>query len=111
MSSANASRASIRRKELYAVPKNSINGTLEASGYRADSALNASDLMELSKQLHGEYVLDGKVCEGTGNGVRLEARHPLRTGHADARPAASAGRRQGRRRRGEDGREVRSPRR
>jgi hypothetical protein len=41
-------------KELYAVPKAGINGTLEASGYRPDSALNASDLMELSKQLHGE---------------------------------------------------------
>src|SRR4051794_6164605 len=32
-------------KELYVVPKTSINNTLEASGYRPDSALSASDLM------------------------------------------------------------------
>ena len=62
------------------MPKNSINGTLEASGYRPDSALNASDLMELSKQLHGEYVIDGKASKGSGNAVRLEARILLRTG-------------------------------
>ena len=48
-------------KELYVVPKNNINDTLEASGYKPDSALNASDLMELAKQLRGEYVIDGKV--------------------------------------------------
>ena len=48
-------------KELYAVPKTSINNTLEASGYKADSALNASDLMELAKQVHGDYVLEGKI--------------------------------------------------
>lgn len=68
-------------KELYAVPRNSINSTLEASGYRPDSALNASDLMELSKQMHGEYVIDGKADKsGTGNGVRLSTRILLRTG-------------------------------
>ena len=51
-------------KELYAVPKQAINNTLEASGYRADSALNASDLMELAKQVHGDYVLEGKIEPG-----------------------------------------------
>ncbi|MDB4875903.1 MAG: hypothetical protein JWM41_2349 [Gemmatimonadetes bacterium] len=66
-------------KELYVVPKTSINSTLEASGYRPDSALNASDLMELSKQLHGEYVLDGKVSK-TATGVRAETRLLMRTG-------------------------------
>ena len=66
-------------KELYAVPKLSINNTLEASGYRADSALNSSDLMELSKQLHGEYVIDGRAMK-TASGVRLESRILLRTG-------------------------------
>jgi tetratricopeptide (TPR) repeat protein len=69
-------------KELYAVPKNQINGTLEASGYRPDSALNASDLMELSKQLHGEYVIDGKAIKGSGNAVRMETRILLRTGQS-----------------------------
>jgi tetratricopeptide (TPR) repeat protein len=66
-------------KELYAVPKQAINNTLEASGYRADSALNASDLMELAKQVHGDYVLEGKIAK-SGNGVHLEARLLTRTG-------------------------------
>lgn len=66
-------------KELYAVPKQAINNTLEASGYRADSALNSSDLMELAKQVHGDYVLDGKIAK-SGNGVHLEARVLTRTG-------------------------------
>jgi tetratricopeptide (TPR) repeat protein len=77
-------------RELYAVPKTSINGTLEASGYRPDSALNASDLMELSKQLHGTYVIDGKANK-TGSGVRFETRILLRTGQntlAQPLPAA-----------------------
>jgi hypothetical protein len=60
-------------KELYAITKANINNTLEASGYRPDSALNASDLMELSKQLSGDQVLDGTVNKA-GNGVHVEAR-------------------------------------
>ena len=66
-------------KELYAVPKQAINNTLEASGYRADSALNASDLMELAKQVHGDYVLEGKIAKAA-NGVHLDARLLTRTG-------------------------------
>ena len=66
-------------KELYAVPKTSINNTLEASGYKADSALNASDLMELAKQVHGDYVLEGKLTK-SGSGLQLDARILTRTG-------------------------------
>ena len=66
-------------KELYAVPKTSINNTLEASGYKADSALNASDLMELAKQVHGDYVLEGKVNKGAA-GLQLDVRLLTRTG-------------------------------
>lgn len=66
-------------KELYAVPKTSINNTLEASGYKADSALNASDLMELAKQVHGDYVLEGKIAK-SATGVQLDARILTRTG-------------------------------
>jgi tetratricopeptide (TPR) repeat protein len=66
-------------QELFVVTKHNINTTLEASGYRADSALNASDLMELSKQLHGEYVLDASVTKN-GNAVRIEPRLMMRTG-------------------------------
>lgn len=68
-------------KELFVVTKNSVNGTLEASGYRPDSALNTSDLMELAKQLRGEYVIEGKVAKaGQGNAVRMEARILMKTG-------------------------------
>ena len=66
-------------KELYVIPKTNINNTLEASGYRADSALNASDLMELAKQLRGEQVLDGAVTK-TASGVHVEPRLLMRTG-------------------------------
>ena len=60
-------------QELYATPKNNINNTLEASGYRPDSALNASDLMELAKQLRADQVLDGTVTKA-GAGVHVEGR-------------------------------------
>src|SRR4051812_7648531 len=50
-------------KELFVIQKNSINGTLEASGYKADSALSSSDLMELAKQLRGEEVIDGTITK------------------------------------------------
>jgi len=66
-------------QELFVVLKRNINATLEASGYRPDSALNPSDLMELSKQLHGEYVIDAKVSKHSP-GVRIEPRVMLRTG-------------------------------
>jgi tetratricopeptide (TPR) repeat protein len=66
-------------KELYVIPKTNINNTLEASGYRADSALNASDLMELAKQLRGEQVLDGVVTK-TASGVHVEPRLLMKTG-------------------------------
>ena len=66
-------------QELFVVTKHNINTTLEASGYRADSALNQSDLMELSKQLHGSYVLDASVSK-KGAGVHVEPKLLLRTG-------------------------------
>ena len=80
-------------KELYVVPKANIDNTLAASGYPPDSALNAADLMELSRQLHGEYVLDSKVTKtGPGDAVRFDVRVLLRTGQntlAQPLPAAN----------------------
>ena len=85
-------------KELYVIPKTNINNTLEASGYRADSALNASDLMELAKQLRGEQVLEGSVAK-TASGLHVEPRLLMRTGQqivaqplvvVDARDAGDA---------------------
>jgi len=66
-------------KELYVIPKASINATLTASGYKPDSALSAGDVMELAKQLRGERVLDGTVTK-TPTGVHVESRLMIRTG-------------------------------
>src|SRR5262245_58824204 len=38
-------------KQLEVKTKRAIDGTLEQSGYKPDSALSASDLLELAKQL------------------------------------------------------------
>ena len=68
-------------KELFVLTKTAVSGTLEASGYRPDSALNPSDLMELAKQLRGEYVIDGKATKaGAGNAQKWESRILMRTG-------------------------------
>lgn len=68
-------------KELFVVTKATITATLDASGYRADSALNTSDLMELARQLRGEYVIDGKATKtGAGNAAKFETRILMRTG-------------------------------
>ena len=66
-------------QELFVVTKRNIEATLSASGYRPDSALSANDLYELSKQLHGEYILDAEVSK-SGGGVRIVPRLMLRTG-------------------------------
>ncbi len=68
-------------KELFVIQKNSINGTLEASGYRPDSALSASDLMELAKQLRGEEVIDGTI-DKSATGVKVNTRLLVRSGQA-----------------------------
>src|SRR5215813_1464001 len=67
-------------QELFVITKTNINNTLEASGYKPDSALNSADVMELAKQLRGEYVLEGKVNKTTGNAVHLEVRLLTKSG-------------------------------
>jgi tetratricopeptide (TPR) repeat protein len=66
-------------KELWVISKVNIDKTLEASGYKADSALNASDLMELGKQLRAEQVIDGTV-EKAAAGIHVSANVLMRTG-------------------------------
>src|SRR5438105_3162371 len=60
-------------RDLEVLTKNAVNQTLEASGYRPDSALSLNDLMELSKTLRGDYVLDGLVMK-VAEGVKIEPR-------------------------------------
>src|SRR5262245_34312803 len=79
-------------KELFVLTKTSVEGTLTASGYPTDSALNTSDLMELAKQMRGEYVTDATVTK-TGNSMRVDSRVLLKTGQqviAQPLPAVEA---------------------
>jgi tetratricopeptide (TPR) repeat protein len=68
-------------RELFVIQKKAIDGTLEASGYRPDSALSSSDLMELAKQLRGEIVVDGTVTK-SGSGLKLDTRILMKSGQA-----------------------------
>jgi tetratricopeptide (TPR) repeat protein len=68
-------------KELFVLTKTGVEGTLTASGYPIDSALNVSDLMELAKTMRGEYVTDATLKKtGAGKEVRVEARLLMRSG-------------------------------
>lgn len=68
-------------KELYVLPKNQVEGTLTASGYPTDSALNVSDLMELAKTMRGEYVTEATVTKtGAGSALHVETRVLLKAG-------------------------------
>ena len=55
--------------ELYVVPRPTMEQTLRSSGYNPDSALAQNDIMELTKQVRGDYALAGNV-ERTSTGVR-----------------------------------------
>jgi tetratricopeptide (TPR) repeat protein len=66
-------------KELYVTPRANIDNTLKASGYSTDSVLSSLDLMVLSKQVHGDYALDGAVTH-RGATVHAELRLVLQTG-------------------------------
>ncbi len=66
-------------KELYAIPKISIDNTLKGSGFTTDSVLSSMDLMELAKAVHGDYVLEGTVTR-RATGLRADTRVLLQTG-------------------------------
>ncbi len=63
----------VPQRELWVISKNDINNTLEASGYKPDSALSANDLKELAKLLRADEILDGTVTK-TGNGIQVQPR-------------------------------------
>jgi tetratricopeptide (TPR) repeat protein len=60
-------------KQLWVVTKRDIDATLSQSGYKPDSALSTSDLMELGKQVRADEVLDGTVTKSP-EGVKVESR-------------------------------------
>ncbi|HSQ32906.1 MAG TPA: hypothetical protein VLN49_23780 [Gemmatimonadaceae bacterium] len=65
--------------DLYVVPRPKVDEVLRLSGYNPDSALGANDLVELLRQVHGDYALAGTV-ERTASGVRSNVRILTQTG-------------------------------
>jgi tetratricopeptide (TPR) repeat protein len=64
----------VPQKQLLVIRKEDINGTLQASGYAADSALSPSDMRELAKLMRADEILDGTVTKTPDGGVRVDAR-------------------------------------
>lgn len=62
-----------RATELYVIPGSTVRATLLSSGYNPDSALSTDDLVQLARQVRGDYALEGTV-ERTANGVRTSMR-------------------------------------
>lgn len=60
-------------KELWVISRADINGTLEASGYKADQPLNPVDAKTLASLLRADQFVDGSVKKTSG-GFRIEAR-------------------------------------
>lgn len=74
-------------RQVWVLPRQDINNYLTSSGYKADSALSASDLKELAKLMRADEIVDGAVTR-TGNGVRVEARLILARDVSLAQPLA-----------------------
>ena len=66
-------------KVLWVVTKRDIDATLSQSGYKPDSALSTSDLMELGKQVRADEVLDATASKAP-EGVKVEARLLIKRG-------------------------------
>ena len=69
----NRVQSSFNIRTLMPVSKKDIVGTLEQSGYRADSALGPTEIRELARLVRGDEVIDGTVRR-TANGYRVNAR-------------------------------------
>jgi tetratricopeptide (TPR) repeat protein/TolB-like protein len=68
-------------RELFVITKSTVEANLKSAGYPVDSALSVSDMMELGRTLHAEYIIDGTVIKsGPGNAVRFMTRVLIRTG-------------------------------
>ena len=50
-------------KVLWVIPKSDINGTLEASGFRTDTALGINNARDLAKLLRADEILVGTVTK------------------------------------------------
>lgn len=60
-------------KTLWVISRADINGTLEASGYKADQVLTPVDANQLSRLLRADEYLEGRV-EKDGDTYRIKAK-------------------------------------
>lgn len=60
-------------KQLWVISRADVNGTLEASGYKADQVLNPVDASQLARLLRADEYIDGRV-EKTADGFRIHAK-------------------------------------
>lgn len=65
--------------DLYVVPRTRTDQMLSSSGFNPDSALGTSEIVELTRNVHGDYALAGTV-ERTPAGVRTSVRLLTQTG-------------------------------
>lgn len=70
-------------RDLYIIPKPDVEQTLSASGYRPDSALSPTDLLELGKQLRADEAVDAKVENLGRDSLRVTPRILVRLGQSD----------------------------
>lgn len=91
---ADAVRARVQQevpvRQLLVIKKENINETLEASGYRPDSALSANDTRELARLMRADEIIDGTVYKTADGGVRVEARLALARDISLAQPLPPA---------------------
>jgi predicted Zn-dependent protease len=72
-------------KDLWVISKSDIHGTLEASGYRPDSALNPTDAKTLAQLLRADEYLAGTVTKN-GKNYTVDARLVLARDNALVQP-------------------------
>lgn len=77
-------------RQLMVIKKEDINNTLEASGYRPDSALSLNDTKELAKLMRADEIIDGFVTKLPDGQVRIEARLALARDPNIAQPLPAA---------------------
>ena len=77
-------------RQLQVIKKDDINNTLEASGYRPDSALSANDTRELARLMRADEIIDGYVTKLPDGQVRIDARLALARDLSLAQPLPSA---------------------
>ncbi|HET7458956.1 MAG TPA: tetratricopeptide repeat protein [Gemmatimonadaceae bacterium] len=81
--------ADVPFKQLWVIPKNDINATLEGSGFSTTEALTPNDARELAKNLRADQYLDGSVTK-TPSGYRMETRLVLTRDNSVAQPLGVA---------------------